>query len=217
MLGITSSQPVHWPPSTSPAVAPVAAVGAVTPAQNPLRDASSSGFGSGREGRAGVAPDAAQDKRSASDKAGPETTAAPILPREQPEGGQPGAPIETADATLTEAQKKEAQAQAEERAAQQLQLQEVLSTVWKASAAVVDAILGREAAPVTAAASAGLGARSLEASQTPWVAQAVADTPNTGSRAQSAQHLPTDPVVYSDQGASVWGTLETGTHLNRKV
>lgn len=212
MLGITTSQPVHWPPSASPAVTPVTPVGSVTPAQGTLRDPSSSGFGSGRDGRSGVTPDAAQDRRASADKGSPETQAAPILPGEKQEGGRAGASSGLADTAQTQELSKQAQAQAEERAAQQLQLQEVLSTVWKASAAVVDVVLGRDAAAV-----AGSANPATEANKAASAAQAAPDALAIRQSAQDAQRLPSDPVTYSDQGTGVWDAVETGTRLNKKA
>ncbi len=212
MLGITTSQPVHWPPSASPAVASVTPVGAVTPAQGMLRDPSSSGFGSGRDGQSGVTPDAAQDRRASSDKGSPETKAAPILPGEKQEGGRAGASSGLADTAQTQELDKQAKAQAEERAAQQLQLQEVLSTVWKASAAVVDVVLGRDAG-----GAAGSANPATEANKVASATQAASGPLTIGPSAQAVQRLPSDPVTYSDQGAGVWEAVETGTRLNKKA
>lgn len=215
MLGITSSQPVHWPPATSPAVAPVAPVGAVTPAQGMLRDSSSSGFGSGREGRSGVTPDATQGRQTSKDKGTTETKAAPILPGEKPEAGLTGASTSAADAAQSQEQNKQAQAQAEERAAQQLQLQEVLSSVWKASAAVVDVVLGRDAA--TAAASVGSATQATDVNPSSSVTQASPDALTIRQNPPAVQQAPSDPVTYSDQGAGVWNAVETGTRVNQKA
>ncbi|QCB46842.1 hypothetical protein [Hydrogenophaga sp. PAMC20947] len=224
MLSVTTSQPVHWPLSPSPAVSPVTPVGAVAPVQSQTRD-QASGFGSGREGRAGTAPDTPQDRRASTDKVMPQAMAAPILPREQPEGGQRGETSSVADAALAQKQAREAQVQAEEKAAQQPQLQEVLSTVWKASAAVVDAILGRDAGVGNVSQGASLDAavalpgssRAVTAEGAPVVTRSQTPQPAADAPAPLADRIASEPVTYNDQGASVWGAIETGTRLNQTV
>ena len=208
MLGITSSQPVHWPPATSPAVAPVTPVGAVTPAQSQARD-TPSGFGSGREGRAGTVPDTTQDKRLAADKSAPESQAAPILPRQQPEGGRQGEAASNAEKT----RERGAKLEVEEKVAEQPPLPDVLASVWKASAAVVDVILGRDAASDKVNAVAN--AEKVESLDSP-VSQQVA-TSASALPGSSGQQPNAEPVTYSEQGSSVWGAIETGTRLNQKV
>lgn len=214
MLSITSSQPVHWPPSPSPSVAPVTPVGAVAPAQSQARD-QASGFNSGQEGRAGTAPDTAQDRRVIADKAVPESSAAPLLPREQPEGGQQGETASSVGSGKATDKTREAQAKAEEKATEQPPLQDVLSSVWKASAAVVDVILGREAASAKATTGVDLGkAESPDRASALPVASGDAGASGFVPPWQPAQ---AEPVTYTDQGASVWGSIETGTRLNQKA
>lgn len=212
MLSITSSQPVHWPPSPSPGVAPVSPVGAVAPAQNQVRD-QASGSGAGREGRAGTTPDT---RRAATDKAPtPESAAAPLLPRAAPEGGQRG---EGASAVETAATSEQARAaEAEDKAAQQLQLKDVLSNVWKASAAVVDVVLGRDAAAIAAGEKA-VTHSNTDASDVPAASPALSGAGDAVAPWVRPQHTAADePVTYSEQGASVWGAVETGTRLNQKA
>ena len=212
MLSITSSQPVHWPPSPSPGVAPVSPVGAVAPAQNQVRD-QASGAGAGREGRAGTTPDT---RRAATDKAPmPESTAAPLLPRDAPEGGQRGEGASAVEAASTSEQAREAEA--EDKAAQQLQLREVLSNVWKASAAVVDVVLGRDAAAMAAGENT-VAHSNADARDVPGGSSALSGAGDVVAPWMSPQHpAATEPVTYTEQGASVWGAVETGTRLNQKA
>ena len=205
MLGITSTQPVHWPPSASPAIAPVTPVGPVAPAQGSSHD-NASGFGSGRQDRAGGAPDSSQDRRASTDKTQTESKAAPLLPREPAEGQQPGGATATAEAELSEEQKREAQA--EEKASQALPLKEVLSNIWKASAAVVEVALGREAS-AAGPANTGSDARTVDAAGS-----------NASVAAEDGSLVPqpaADPVTYSDQGLGLWESVETGGRVNEKA
>ena len=213
MLGITSTQPVHWPPSASPAIAPVTPVGPVAPAQGASHD-NASGFGSGRQGRAGGAPDTAQDRSASADKAQTEPKAAPLLPREPAEGRQPEGASTTGEAELSEEQKREAQA--EEKARQALPLKEVLSNIWKASAAVVEVALGREAGAV-GSANTGSDARTVDAAVSNVSAGRTVDA---GAAALDRSLVPqpaADPVTYSDQGLGLWESVETGGRVNEKA
>ena len=213
MLGITTTQPVHWPPSTSPAVAPVTPVGPVAPARGASHD-TSSGFGSGRQGRTGGAPDTAQDRSASADKAQTDSKAAPLLPREPAEGQQLEGATTTIESKLSEDQKREALA--EEKAAQTLPLKEVLSNIWKASAAVVEVALGREA---SAAESANAGAGSGAPGATGAIATANRSEQGRAAAAggADASSPPADPVTYSDQGLGLWESVETGVRVNEKA
>lgn len=181
----------------------MAPVSAVTPASGRSREGQSN-LGARDDSHP---PTGRESQRKGAEKSGPEFQAAPLLPNKRAQDGQraAGSP-EVPDAV--EQQEREAA----ERTAQKPPLQEVLTSVWKASAAVVDVVLGREIA--TSAAS--------ETS----VQTAVA-MPQLGSTSVSSEkHVEADfsadreqgePVAYTEQGTSTWAALETGSLVNRKV
>lgn len=218
MLSISISQPVVWSPAPAPSVAAVSSAVAVTPVQASSRDGQAGMGQSGRDpaaqAQAARAAASQQERRAETDKATRQgLEAAPLLPRPQPDGRQGQ---QDADAEKLEEQKQQ---QAEE-AARKLQLQDVIVSAWKASAAVVDVVLGREdavSAAVRADAAAG----------------ATAQTPATASRtaAQSAQALDEgqeadalaelaegrEVVAYDAQGHSSLAPLEAGSLVSRHV
>ncbi len=214
MLSINSGPAVAWPTAAPVTVAPVTAVTAITPAQRSSGDGNA-GLDSGRRGQTpnGGAPAAAVADA-------PE--AAPLLPRERTDGGREQASTDTAEAAaraeLRQKALEKAEGQAEEKAAE-LKLQDVLANVWKASAAVVDAVLGRNAA----------GAVSARNDDNP--AQSVADhslavaapLPRGDAQAADAADAFVDPrdaqdvVAYDERGASSLAPLESGSLISRRV
>lgn len=207
MLSINSGPAVAWPTAAPVTVAPVSAVTAIAPAQRSSGDGNA-GLDSGRRGQTqnGGAPAAAVADA-------PE--AAPLLPRERTDGGREQASAETADAAAQAEQHERAQDKAEEKAAK-LKLQEVLANVWKASAAVVDAVLGRD------------GANAKPTTQGDSPAQAAADhslvvpaqLPHSeASPIGGAADLrdTQDVVAYDERGASSLAPLESGSLVNQRV
>lgn len=221
MLSITSSQPAVWSPPPGPAVTAVSPTAQVQPVQATARDAQTGGS-SGRE-----TSGAAQTVRAGGPRRERETErtekgalpdAAPLLPRESPDApDQPESP-EKAQAKA-EAEREQQARQAEDKAFKQ-KLQDVISNVWKASAAVVDVVLAREAA--SAAQEAGAGARSPMVTSAPASDQAIA-TEGAGGLPVRVAGLPVvarrdqEPPMYTEQGASSWPSLESGSLLNRRV
>lgn len=215
MLNISSTQPANWPVVPASGTASVSAVTAVMPVQSSARDAQA-GLNQGREQplpaslRRGGAP-TAQARQDANT---PE--AAPLLPRESPD-----APNGQASPETTEAQAK-AEAQAEEKPLK-LPLQDVLSNVWKASAAVVDVVLGRDAAMAESASLAAATGEKTRTAAVPTAGLPVALPADQSPAANDALLDPTparspqDVMAYDAQGNSSWAPLEAGSLLSRRV
>ena len=176
---------------------------------------------SGREpaaqGQATRAAAGQQERRAEADKSARQgLEAAPLLPRPQPDGRQGQ---QDADAQKAEEQKQ----QQSEEAARKLQLQDVIVSAWKASAAVVDVVLGRETvAPVAGAdsAEAVTGAEKTMATSSERVAVEQA---TARREAESAQENLSDSaegrevVAYDAQGHSSLAPLEAGSLVSRHV
>lgn len=215
-IGSSSIPSVSWPAAPSTAVAAVPAVPGVTAVRASPRESQAETGRHGQGARKGPTPGV---PRPASDavSGAPTAQAAPLLPRERSDdaGSSPARDLEA-----RAGQRKEDEKKALEQAAQQRQLQEVLSNVWKASAAVVDVVLGREAA--SAAQEAGAGARSPMVTSAPASDQAIA-TEWAGGPPARVTGLPVvarrdqEPPMYTEQGASSWPSLESGSLLNRRV
>lgn len=227
MISFTTSQPVHWPPAASPVVAPVGTVQGVTPTQPAARDSQTGTNTGGRDHQAPFTRTANGGKEAGETTVPSATKAAPLLPREPAEGNRENIPSSQADAA-EKAERSEAEAQAQEEATQKLKLQDVLSSVWKASAAVVDLVLGREqqlqaaaaAASTTGVASAGAAIEALATETTNRVSRtpapgAVLDkaAPARPEEGRSSE----EPVAYTVQGTSSWAPLEAGTLISRRV
>ena len=211
MLSINSGPAVAWPTAAPVTVAPVSAVTAIAPAQRSSGDGNA-GLDSGRRGQTqnGGAP--AVDAPEASSEA------APLLPRERTDGGREQASAETADAAAKAEQRERAQDKAEEKAAK-LKLQEVLANVWKASAAVVDAVLGRTGAgPVPAQGDDPI--RSAPGSARAMVAPLPLDEPSQATdaaRSLGDRRDGQDVVAYDERGASSLAPPESGSLVNQRV
>jgi len=147
MLNISSTTAVSWPTPVSTAVAPVSPVAAVQPVQAGGNDGKAQ-TGFGREGRTATPSQAAAAARAAVDgRAAATDDDAAVLPASRSASGVPAAPQDVA--AQRQAQQEAAQV-AEQRQAKDKKavehLQNVLSRMWEASAAVVDRALGIEPA-----------------------------------------------------------------------
>lgn len=217
MLNISSTQPVIWPSAPATGTTPVSAATAVSPVQATARDAQA-GLGQRQERplpdsvrRSGAQPAEGAPERGASD-------AAPILPGESPDSPEGQTSPELPEA---KAERQKAEAQAEEKALKQ-QLQDVLSNVWKASAAVVEVVLGRETEAVEAGkVDAAMPERAVAVASSMRAAitlpgasvQAANDAVVERIAARPAQ----DVVAYDAHGNSSWAPLEAGSLLSRRV
>lgn len=139
MLNISTTPTVSWPTPQSTAVPAVSPIAPVQAAQ-----------GAGRDAQAGLG--AGQDRSSSARRQAKEDEApngAPLLPRGAGDGtALQGSASREAEAAAREAAEEAAAELAEQQASAKEEihqrLQEVLSSVWQASAAVVDRALGRE-------------------------------------------------------------------------
>jgi hypothetical protein len=204
MINIASSQPVHWPVSpVSTAVAPVSAVTAVAPAQRSQGE-SQSGLGSDhRQAQGQALSGTGQKKASAQEKSAEASQAAPLLPRDNLKGETDTRTTQTEDQASQKAEAEDAKEAEEARSAQGPNLLDVLSNVWKASAAVVDSALGR----------------SEEVEQRLALAMPLSSSTvsGQGEDAGTEQTNEEPPVAYTEQGASEWGALELGRLVSKKA
>lgn len=214
MINIASSQPVHWHTAAPPTVAPVASVHAVAPAQRSQGDTQSS-LGSERDARSAMA----QEKRPNPGKNSAALQAAPLLPRE-PAQGNPGTPS-GGDGAMAKEQAREAEEAKADSASKTLKLMEVLSTVWKASAAVVENALGIEpSADKDGVKGVGTSAsRALAVPSKPRHQDLAAevDRPEQDAQDPLVGRAAGDPVAYTEQGTSSWMPLETGQLLRKQA
>ena len=229
MLSITSSQPAVWSPAPGPAVTAVSAATSVQPVQATSRDAQT-GMGSSGRGttgpaqatRPGAPPREHETERS---EKGSTADAAPLLPRESPDApDQPESP-EKAEAKA-EAERDQQARQAEDKAFKQ-KLQDVISNVWKASAAVVDVALSHKNASADAAGA--VGATDTVAGGVPVTPglPATATSPAPGAPLQEAANdavaelaelrASQEVVAYDAAGHSSLAPLEAGTLISRRV
>ena len=159
MLNISSTPAVSWPPAPGVAVAPVTPVTPVQPAKGSTHDAQSdTGQRKGAQPERGRHPADHGAGRVTDQKQASRVQAAPLLPY-KPDGiaeGKVDVP-EAAAKEAIEAQQEQAEEQVEQK---RLKLQEVLSSVWQASAAVVDLVLGRNASGKAGAPVEALGNQS---------------------------------------------------------
>ncbi len=224
MINLTStSAAVSWPvPPAASTIVPVVAVPPV-PALPGGRE-TQTGPRSGGDGQARAFFSAARGERR-----GAREEAAPLLPRESA-GGQ-------AEAEAVRRQADQAAHAAREREQQAMQhLKEVLTSVWQASAAVVDRALGVESAPgnqsdtapdLSQVAASLISRRALPAiasapgrpaeppaSGTAWVPgrEAGAESP-----VQADPGAPADVVAYDAHGHSSAMPLEAGSLISHRV
>jgi hypothetical protein len=235
MLNISTTHPVSWPSPASAQVAAVSAVEAARAVQDGRRSGQSSGDGQTPHG----------GPRHHKDLSSSETGRVPLLPR--PSGSDADRPgriaarsSESADDITAwreagqEAQKLEAE-KATEAQTRREQLQAVLSEVWKASAAVVDRVLGRDdarrfgrsvdgAEGVDPASGAGPMALKLPAPEPlPWPvmpkepAFAVPGKATAAEAEAAPTTTPQEVVAYDERGNSSLAPLETGVLVDQRV
>lgn len=140
MLNISSTTAVSWPTPASAAVAPVSPVAAVQPVQAGGHEGKAQ-TGFGREGRA------AQPQPSVEGRIGADGRAAAAAAEEESKRAASGSPAPHDLAAQRQAQQEAAQVAEQQQAKDKKaveHLQNVLSRMWEASAAVVDRALGIE-------------------------------------------------------------------------
>lgn len=216
MLNISTSQPLSW--STAPAPPPMAPVGSVPSVGAVQSSARESQADSGRHGQGAPRGAAVAAPRTAGDSRPNPVQAAPLLPREHTDDGASSVSSQAEETRLRAEQQKEEDQKARDKAEQKLQLQDVLASVWKASAAVVDVVLGREQeTAAVGAASAANGVQELAAAnQRPAANDPQEDLPGI-EPVPAALRREQEPMAYTEQGASTWPPLETGSLLSRRV
>jgi hypothetical protein len=218
VINLTSSSAVSWPTPPSVAVAPVQAVPAV--AALPGGREAQTGPRSGREGAGPAFPSPAGERSTARAVGGP-----------QPAGASPeevgGAADHAARAAAQQQAQQEAHAARERDQRAMEHLREVLTSVWQASAAVVDRALGRDGAEATpgsrsdtapdlsqvAATLVARRAPLLTASRLvppapsalPWVPESASDDSTT------------EVVAYDERGNSSLAPLEAGSLISHRV
>jgi hypothetical protein len=130
---------------------------------------------------------------------------------------------ETEESNLSTELRQDEDKKAREKAEQQIKLQEVLATVWKASAAVVDVVLGRDAAEAAAAAAEGKVDGVSSSAQVAAVGGAPASVDDPWATPEQADLLPSawrreqDPEAYTEQGVGSWSPRETGLLISHRV
>lgn len=229
MLSISSTQPAIWSPPPGPAVSAVSPTAQVQPVQATSRDAQTGMGPSGRDRvnapqseQAGAARRERETERA---EKGALPDAAPLLPRESPDAPeQPESPEKTQ--AKAEAERDEQLRQAEDKAFRQ-KLQDVISNVWKASAAVVDVALsskntGADEVAAIGAADAATGAAPGGAANPAAVADPVSGVPQREAANDAVAELAElrasqEVVAYDAAGHSSLAPLEAGTLISRRV
>ena len=220
VINLTSTPAVSWPTAPSVAVAPVPAVPAVVAL--PGGRETQTGPRSGREGAGHAFPSPAGERSMARGAAG-SPQAAGAAPEEASSAAD-----QAAHAALRQQAQQEAQAARERDQRAMEHLKEVLSSVWQASAAVVDRALGREST------DAAPGARSDTAPDLSQVAATlVARRAPVLTSSKPAPSVPTgqpwvpgapqdetaagEVVAYDERGNSSLVPLEAGSLISHRV
>ena len=230
MINISTTSPVSWPAPPSTAVAPVSATAAIKPVQSGGREAQTDVESRRETGR----------KPEADDETG---AVAPSLPRSSAsQAGDQAAVRARQDAAAQRAEQALKKAEADQAGHRKAmdRLQEVLSSMWAASAAVVDQALGvdpkgdalpgnqSDTAPDLSAVAASTMSRRLlpgaktadapeqaAASNMPWP---VMPQGAEEAVADVAPEVPGGEVIaYDENGQSSLAPLETGTLLSEKA
>jgi hypothetical protein len=214
MINFAQPNPAAWSPPVGGATAPVAPVAAIRPLQETARNGQP---GAGRDQGATASRaearaegrEAARLAREAARESGPGAAG-----RNGAAAGESGDLLARREAEQQTRQLAQEQAADEARRAQR---QELLSNVWKASAAVVDRVLGREetanAKPGSASAEPS-GRQPGEQLSLPWPVMPQ------DSRAEPARvnfPAPQEVVAYDERGNSNLAPMEAGLLLSRRV
>lgn len=214
MINITQPNPVVWSPPANGAAAPVAAVTAIRPLQESARTGQQGAERElpGQRADRG-APD--RDAKRAARETGTEGVRSDVG-RAAGDRGEPQDAVARREAEQAARQQAADQATEETRRAQR---QELLTNVWKASAAVVERVLGREEGAAVNAAVAGAspaapGRQPAEQLTLPWPVM-----PQDPGQAQGRRDFPApqDVVAYDERGNSNLAPLEAGALLSRRV
>lgn len=214
MINITQPNPVVWSPPANGAAAPVAAVTAIRPLQESAR--------TGQQGAERELPGQRAD-RGAADRDARRTARETGTDGVRSGAGRAtGERGELPDAVARREAEQAARQQAADQATEETrraQRQELLTNVWKASAAVVDRVLGREEGAAVNAAAAGAstaapGRQPAEQLTLPWPVM-----PQDPGQAQGRRDFPAtqDVVAYDERGNSNLAPLEAGALLSRRV
>jgi hypothetical protein len=213
MINIAQTNPAVWSPPASTATAPVAAVSAIRPSQESRNGQSGSREQETPSARASRRADARETARQGRDAAG--ESARGVAGR----AGATGA--ESIDARVRREAEQNTKQLATEQAAEEArraQRQELLTNVWKASAAVVDQVLGRDDATAVKSASESRAASdsqpSMEQLALPWPVMPQ-DARATPSRADLG--VPEDVVAYDELGNGNLAPLEVGMLISHRV
>jgi hypothetical protein len=240
MINISSATPVSWPTPPSTAVAPVSPAMPVKPVQAGGRETQTDGE-TRRDARL------PQPRAGAPRQPGAEAAdAPPLLPREAAAGAQgPDATQARQDAVAQRAEQalKKAEADKANHRKAMERLQDVLSSMWAASAAVVDQALGREpnagdlpgSQSDTAPDLSAVAASTISRRQAARLADAV-PTPQGGEAAAQGMTWPVMPpateeaaapgapevpggevVAYDEHGNSSLAPLEAGSIISERV
>ena len=214
MINIAQTSPAVWSPPASTATAPVAAVAAVRPPQESTRNSQS---GTGREQDS---PSARAERRAdAREPAG----AGRDAPADGARGtaGRASAGGEASDLQARREAEQNTKQLATEQAAEEtrrVQRQELLTNVWKASAAVVDRALGRDDTSAVDAAAPTQESAGSEPTQEqlalPWPVM-----PQDADAAPSRADLGAseEVVAYDEHGNGSVAPLEAGLLISRHV
>lgn len=215
MLSINSSPAVSWPTTTGQSVEQVRPVAAVSAAKRSSNESGQQG------GDARQTPDPTPSVRvstsgGASPRESQASDAAPLLPRERPPEEQEAA--ERAEAAEAEADKaQEAETRARE-SAQGPQPQQLLSTIWKASGAVVEQALGTDDAQ---AGAADATTATLPTGEVVVVATAgrMTSAESTAQESRSSEPVRADQevVAYDESGNGTPAPVELGVIISERV
>ncbi len=209
MINIAQPNPAAWSPPVSGAAPPVAAVAAIRPLQD-----------SARNGQSGA--DRQRDTPARPDRQAEAREVARLFPgdraratgRTATEGRGVGDVLARRD---TEQVARELAAEQAAEEARRTQRQALLANVWKASAAVVERVLGRDGAVVAPSAAerpAPSGRQPAEQLTLPWPVMPQDASP---SLARADFPDPQDVVAYDERGNSNLAPLEIGVLISRRV
>ncbi|QHE88157.1 hypothetical protein [Hydrogenophaga sp. BPS33] len=238
MLNISSTTAVSWPTPASTAVAPVSPAAAVQPVQAGGHDGKSqTGFGRERQ---------AEQQQGVVVRMGGEGARAPSTDNSAAPPSIPAGPQAPAHDPVAQRQaRQEATAAAEQQQAKGKKtvehLQQVLSSMWEASAAVVDRALGIEpsktdalgnqsdTAPDLSAVTGALVPRKLAVSQRldkpaqeppalAWSGASDAIDGEDGTVAMADPLInPAEVIAYDERGVSSLAPLEAGSIVDERV